>query len=56
MSIASCAGASAAVGEILNLVKEKFNENKDKVEVVEVLKEIEVKAQEIKDAADSGWY
>ena len=56
MSLQGNAGASTAAGEILDLVKQKLDENKDKPDVVKVLKEIEVKAQQIKDSADSGWY
>ncbi len=56
MSIQSCAGAGAAAGEILQLIKQKLDENKSKPDVVAVLKEIETKAQQIKKEAKSGWY
>jgi hypothetical protein len=56
MSIAGNAGSEAAAGEILALVRRKIAENQDKPEVIAVLREIEKKAQEIKEASESGWY
>ena len=56
MSIAGNAGASCAAGEILELIRTKKEENIDKPEVIKVLEEVETKAKEIKDSADSGWY
>lgn len=56
MSIQSNAGSGAAASEILALVRQKIEENKDKPDVVTALHEIEKKAEEIKEASDSGWY
>jgi hypothetical protein len=56
MSMAGNIGASCAAEEILKLIQTKKEENIDKPEVVKVLEEVEAKAKEIKDSADSGWY
>ncbi len=56
MSILGDAGASAAAGEILVLVEQKISENRDKPEIVAVLREIEKKAKGIIESADAGWY
>ena len=56
MSMLGCAGASAATGEILSLIREKIAQNNKDRKIVEVLREIEKKTMEIKESADEGWY
>jgi hypothetical protein len=56
MSMFSGAGASAAASEILALVEKLKRDHAQNLEVLGVLKQIEHKAKEIKEAGDSGWY
>lgn len=56
MSMFSCAGAESAANEILALVRNKILENREKPEVLKVLKEIEEKAESIRREAEAGWY
>jgi hypothetical protein len=56
MSIAGNAGSEAAADEILALARRKIAENQAKPEIIAVLREIEKKAQEIKEASKAGWY
>ncbi|MBU4331599.1 hypothetical protein KKD20_00540 [Patescibacteria group bacterium] len=51
-----CVGAEAAVRIILQLIREKLDEYKDKPDVVRALKEIEGKAREIEKTAQKGWF
>lgn len=48
--------AAAASSEILELVKELKEEYKHENKALEALEKVRIKAQEIKDAGDSGWY
>lgn len=56
MSIASNVGAESAAIEIRDFVRKKIEENKDKPEVVMVLREIEKEADGIAKTAADGWY
>ena len=56
MSMISRAGASTAAGEILALVEKLKRDHVQNPAVLDVLNQIEHKAQEIKKAVDSGWY
>lgn len=56
MSMLGNIGAEAAAKEILGLLKEKIAECQDRPEIVEVLREIETKAQGIVESAEAGWY
>lgn len=49
-------GASSAASEILLLVEEIKRKYADNPDVLEDLGRIERKAQEIKEAGDTGWY
>jgi len=55
MSIGSGIGAASAASEIITLV-DNLIENAEEESVLEVLEVIKRKAQQIKEAGDSGWY
>lgn len=56
MSMMGGIGASVAASEILALVAKLKHNHPQNPEVLDVLNQIEHKAQEIKEAGDSGWY
>lgn len=56
MSMMGGIGASAAASEILALVEKLKSDHFQNPTVLDVLNQIEHKAQEIKEAGDAGWY